>query len=121
MYYRQGVDDDMSLRSAICVCATGLLLGAVFSRWVVDYGILWQSPVLPSAQLSAERYYAQPEPAWLLQAFAGIAAIAVAALISRLAQGSTSSVLFDGGSVGPLCIDSAIPFKGLMILVQCCI
>jgi len=89
----------MSFRSAVCVSATGLLLGAVFSRWVVDYGILWQSPVLPSAQKNAELYYAAPDPAWLIQALLAVASVAIAALVSRLAQGSTSSVLFDGGSL----------------------
>lgn len=116
----------MGLHTGIVVAATSILLGLVFCHWLVDYGILWVSPLTESAYANALAYYLDyaASPAWLSYLVMGIASLAIVSLFSKLSSFSTSSILFDGGSLGGspvchLCLSASVLTPVLVLYIAC--
>jgi len=66
----------------------------------VDHRIIWQSPTESSIASALGYYHDRMESAlWLKSVQAGIAGISIAATLVKLAKGTTSRILFDGGSL----------------------
>lgn len=73
----------------------------------MDHRVIWQTPTEASLRTAIEYYHdALDGPQWLAAGVAGLTAVAVAAILLKLSKGTTSRVLFDGGSLRTLlCLD----------------
>ncbi|KZV99102.1 hypothetical protein EXIGLDRAFT_712471 [Exidia glandulosa HHB12029] len=91
----------MGVRSALIVCATSFLLGALTTNWIADSLTLWKSPVTDANLLTAASYYAlvSKMPTPMLAGLGGVVALAFTALASSMWQGDAGNVMFDGASI----------------------
>lgn len=86
--------------SGVITCSAATLAGLFFVNWAVDHRIIWQSPTESSIASAVSYYHDRMESAsWLKTVQAGIAGVSILATLLKLAKGTTSRLLFDGGSL----------------------
>lgn len=75
---------------------------------LVDHRVIWQTPTEASLKAAVNYYHdALDGPPWLAAGVASLTGVAIVSILFKLAKGTTSRVLFDGGSLREL--DACLP------------
>ncbi|KAK9898324.1 hypothetical protein P389DRAFT_187904 [Cystobasidium minutum MCA 4210] len=86
--------------SSIITCGAATLAGCFFVNWAVDHRIIWESPTESSIASALSYYHDRMESAsWLNALLAGIAGVSITGTVVKIASNTTSTMLFDGGSL----------------------
>ncbi|KJA20207.1 hypothetical protein HYPSUDRAFT_56130 [Hypholoma sublateritium FD-334 SS-4] len=91
----------MGVRTAIVVCATSFLLGALFTHWIADSLTLWKSPVTDEHLWIAASYYSilSKQP-WQSLVFLGaVVSVGATTILWSFNDLRAANIMFDGGSI----------------------
>lgn len=100
-----------------------MVLSYIVSVTAVDHRIIWESPTESSIASALSYYHDRMESAtWLNAVLAGIAGVSIASTVVKIASDTTSTMLFDGGSLCELAgflsrLTSQRAFKRVLILI----
>jgi len=91
----------MGLRSAVVVCVTSFLLGALFTHWIADSLTLWKSPVTDEHLWIAASYYSilAKGPNEILYFLAAVVTLGGTTILWSLNDMRAGNIMFDGGSI----------------------
>ncbi|KIM49177.1 hypothetical protein M413DRAFT_59445 [Hebeloma cylindrosporum] len=91
----------MGLRTAVVVCVTSFLLGALFTHWIADSLTLWKSPVTDEHLWIAASYYSilAKGPIEILYFLAAVVILGATTILWSLNDLRAGNIMFDGGSI----------------------
>ncbi|KAF8902085.1 Shr3 amino acid permease chaperone [Gymnopilus junonius] len=91
----------MGVRSAVVVCVTSFLLGALFTHWIADSLTLWKSPVTDQHLWTAASYYSilAKGPSQIFYVLAAVVLAGGATILWSLNDLRAGNIMFDGGSI----------------------
>lgn len=89
-----------STLTSIILGSSAILAGTFFVNWAVDHRVIWQSPTEASVKAAIDYYHDSLEvPQSFKIGLTAITGVCAAAILAKLSKGTTSRILFDGGSL----------------------